>query len=190
MKKAIYLVLAFIMFAPFAMGADKIDILKNNGSIEINNMPFKNNCIGNCFVSYTEKQPYKRILRCKVCQETENRDIAGEWVDTEMPEKVWTLFDKLFYTKYGTYSPWHNNPSPIVKNTNEIAKIQADKKRNLAIAIAECKRTGGVYNIKTGGCYINMTAGMNAKEKEDYLRAKDFEDDYKNYLKHKSGTSY
>lgn len=188
MKKLLISIFIVMASVPFALSAD-IDVIQNKNSIDIINMPFKDDCIGNCYVAHTEKPPYARILRCKVSQKTQNPDLYGVWMDTKLPKEVWTLFDKYYYKKYGKYSPWHNNPDPIIKNENELAAIRTDKRKSIELATAECKKYGGssYYDKATGACHMDMTAGMTTKEKSDYAKAKTFEKDYKNYLKYKSG---
>ena len=38
---------------------------------------------------------------------------------------------------------------------------------------------------KNGSCVVDMTRGMTKQEKEDYFRAKDFEEEYQNYLRYR-----
>lgn len=187
MKKILTSIFIFIAFAPFASAID-VNIDKQN-LIEFNNVQFKSGRIGNCFVSHTKKEPYTRILTCKVCQQGQDPDRDGFWKDMNMPSEQWLLLDKLFYNQYGKYSPWHSNPAPIIKNANELNAIRAEKIKSIQLATAECKKHGGssYYDKTTGACHIDMTAGMTATEKSNYAKAKDFEDDYKNYVKYKSG---
>lgn len=186
MKRVIYSILIVVTCIPLALGAD-IDVnIGNNNNIEFNNVQFENNHVGNCSVFYTEKQPYTRYLYCRICEEGQNPEYYGVWKEVKLTTEQWVSFDKIFYNKYGKYSPWHNNPSPIVQDASETKKqkqkIVAEKARKPYYVSGM-----GMYNPKTGVYTMNMTEGMTATEKSNYAKAKDFEDNYKNYLEYKSG---
>jgi len=83
--------------------------------------------------------------------------------------------DELTYRKYDVYSIWHNNPESTIKNVKELQIAQSFYNSK------SCKGTYK-YDVVTGNSScserVNMLDGMTKQEKEDYFRAKDFEEEY------------
>lgn len=137
----------------------------------------------NCTVVYRKiNKLYNRELRCGVCANYECTRSNGLNNTVKIPTETWKNFDELTYKKYNVYSIWHNNPESTVKNAKELGIAQSFYKP------VNCKGTYG-YDVVTGHSHcserINWLEGMTKQEKEDYFRAKDFEEEYENYIRYK-----
>lgn len=136
-----------------------------------------------CTVVYRKiNKLYNRELRCGVCVNYECT-VDNKLNNTiKLPTETWKNLDELTYRKYDVYSIWHNNPESTIKNAKELKIAQSFYKP------INCKGTYG-YDVVTGHSHcsekINWLEGMTKQEKEDYFRAKDFEEEYENYKKHK-----
>lgn len=144
-----------------------------------------------CNVVYKkENSQYLRKLSCRKAN-SNNGDIEeysyiSSGNDIKVPIETWVNFDKLIFNKYDEYSLWHNSPNPIIKGGKE---LQLAKLANPAPPKNGDKcgspTTGGIGVWKNGACHVDMTKDMTKQEKEDYFRAKDFEEEYENYLRYR-----
>ncbi len=157
-----------------------VRVFKNGNQYNIK-MNYQNQKL-NCKTVYRKiKNQYNRELRCS--------DWNGQHLENtlNLPTEFWINLDNLIFTKYNEYALWHDSPASIVKNKNEliIAKTSTE------IGKKACLEKGGKYSYDVvTGCTncsytLDWTKDMTKKEKEDYFRAKDFEEEYKNYLRHK-----
>lgn len=146
-----------------------------------------------CNVIYRkEKSQYLRVLRCSEAVNynsyTKEYKYSFSGTDVKVPIETWINFDKLILKKYNKCSLWHNSPNPIITGGKELqlAKLAnpAPPKNGTPCG---SPTTGGIGVWKNGTCYIDMTKDMTEKEKEDYFRYKDFEENYENYLKYRNG---
>ena len=136
-----------------------------------------------CTIVYRKiNKLYNRELRCGVCTDyefTRNNKLNNT---VKLPTETWKNLDELTYRKYDVYSIWHNNPESTIKNAKEL---------EIAQSFYNSKRCKGVYkyDVVTGNSFcsewVNMLEGMTKQEKEDYFRAKNFEEEYKNYKKYR-----
>lgn len=127
---------------------------------------------------------YFRELRCEKDDNTSY--YAKPRTNVKLPVETWRNLDILIFNKYGEYSIWHDNPDPNVKSNKE---LQLAKTLNPPPpkdgTPCGSPATGGVGIWKNGACHIDNTKGMTQQEKEDYFRAKDFEEEYQNYLRYR-----
>ncbi len=164
-----------------------VQIFKNNDRYTVKMKSQGQNL--SCDVVYRKNgTQYIRKLNCRKAIEYDNyRDeytYASSGNDIEIPTETWINFDKLVSNKYNVYSIWHNSPNQIVKDNKE---LQLAKTLNPPPPKngTPCKMGSMIGVWKNGSCVVDMTRGMTKQEKEDYFRAKDFEEEYQNYLRYR-----
>lgn len=142
-----------------------------------------------CDVVYRKNgAKYTRKLNCRKAIEYNNYrneyTYASSGNDIEIPTETWISFDKLVFNKYDVYSVWHKSPNKIVKDGRElqIAKILNPPPPKNG---TPCKMVSITGIWRNGSCIVDMTKGMTKQEKEDYFRAKEFEEELENYLRNK-----
>lgn len=142
-----------------------------------------------CNVVYRKNgTQYIRKLNCRKAIEYDNYkdeyNYASSGNDVEIPTETWINFDKLVFNKYNIYSIWHSSPNQIVKDNKE---LQLAKTLNPPPPKngTPCKMGSIIGVWRNGSCIVDMTRGMTKQEKEDYFRAKEFEEELENYLRNK-----
>ncbi|MCQ2738625.1 MAG: hypothetical protein MJ237_00190 [bacterium] len=176
-KKTTFIPLKATMIRKYEIDRDlPIQIFKHGDSYDVKMKQNDKDLL--CNVVYRkENSQYIRKMTCKSSYK--------KGIDVKIPTETWIDLDKLIFNKYNEYSLWHDNPNPIVKAENELklAKIKNPPPPKDGTVCSSPFIGKGVW--KNGACVVDMTKGMTKQEKEDYFRAKDFEEEYENYLKYK-----
>ena len=121
-------------------------------------------------------------LRCSVCKDVVCMKRQQLKNTLKFPTEDWINLDTLAFEKYGEYALWHNSPESIVKDAKELA---------IAKSYYQSKNCNGKYeyDVVNDRSYctetVDLTKDMTKQEKEDYFRAKDFEEDYENFIRYK-----
>lgn len=142
----------------------------------------------NCKVVYRDiNNQYNRELRCSIGNNSLGQYPKNLKNTLKLPTEFWVNLDTLTFSKYNEYALWHNSPASLVKDKNELIIA----KNSTEVGKEECLAKGGKfsYDVVTGHTCCSytedLTKYMTKQEKEDYFRAADFEEEYKNYIRHK-----
>ena len=137
----------------------------------------------NCTVVYRKiGNKYNRVFRCCVWKDVVCMKRQQLKNTLKFPTEDWINLDTLAFEKYGEYALWHNSPESIVKDAKELA---------IAKSYYQSKNCNGKYeyDVVNDRSYctetVDLTKDMTKQEKEDYFRAKDFEEDYENFIRYK-----